>query len=113
MRRLQLEIVGFLDPTAIRAERKLGQVCSEEEYNRIFGRLNTLPSKVEHLVVQLGDASSSDIVTTSKTECLHRDSDCLSAHGVFGVCVIIKIQSFCYIGAVGIFRYLERVCEQI
>jgi len=37
-----------------RAERKLGRICSDEQYNRIFDRLYTLPPRVEHLVVQLG-----------------------------------------------------------
>lgn len=37
-----------------RAERKLGRVCSEEEYNKIFEQLYALPPRVEHLVVQLG-----------------------------------------------------------
>jgi len=38
-----------------RAERKLGQVCSEKEYASVFDRLNTtLPPSVEHLIVQLG-----------------------------------------------------------
>jgi|SRR6266852_3028797 len=98
---------------AIRAERKLGRVCSVEQYNRIFDRLNALPPKVEHLIVQLGDASPSVTVTLSETECLHRDSDRVSPYGVFGKRAIIKIQSSCYIRAVGIFRYIERVCEQV
>ena len=98
---------------AIRAERKLGRICSEEQYNRIFDRLYTLPPRVEHLVVQLGDASPSVTVTLSETECLHRDSDRVSPNGVFGERVIIKIQSSCYTGAVGILRYIERVCEQV
>lgn len=39
-----------------RAERKLGhwQVCSEEQYTKAFDRLNSLPSKVERLIIQLG-----------------------------------------------------------
>jgi hypothetical protein len=98
---------------AIRAERKLGQVCSDDQYNRIFDQLNALPPRAEHLIVQIGDASPSVTVTPSETECLHRDSDRVSPHGVFGERVIIKIQSSCYIGAVGIFRYIERVCEQV
>jgi hypothetical protein len=39
---------------AIRAERKLGRVCSDEQYLKIFDRLNALPPRVEHLIVQLG-----------------------------------------------------------
>ena len=54
MRRLQLDVVCFLDATP-RAERKLGQVCSEKEYANVFDRLNnTLPPSVEHLIIQLG-----------------------------------------------------------
>ncbi|PPR04970.1 hypothetical protein CVT24_010428 [Panaeolus cyanescens] len=37
-----------------RAERKKEQVCSREQYQKVFGRLNSLPMGVEHLVVQLG-----------------------------------------------------------
>jgi hypothetical protein len=100
---------------AIRAERKLGRVCSDEEYNKIFELLYKLPPSVEHLVVQLGDASPSICNSHSEyeTERLHRDSDRVSPHGVFGERVVIKIQSSCYIGAVGTFRYIERVCEQV
>jgi hypothetical protein len=97
---------------AIRAERKLGRVCSDEQYNRIFDKLNALPPGAEHLIIQLGDASPSVTVTRSETECLHRDSDRVSPHGVFGERLIIKIQSSCYLGAVGVFR-IERVCEQV
>lgn len=69
-------------------------MCSEEQYTKVFDRLNSLPSKVEHLIIQLGDVYPSAIVTASMTECLHRDSDCLSPHGVFGERVVVKIQSF-------------------
>ncbi|KAJ8700313.1 hypothetical protein PTI98_003354 [Pleurotus ostreatus] len=37
-----------------RAERKKDQVCSELEYQKVFGRLRQLPRGVEHLIVQLG-----------------------------------------------------------
>jgi len=37
-----------------RAERKLQQVCSEEQYARVFKRMNELPPGVEHVIVQLG-----------------------------------------------------------
>jgi hypothetical protein len=48
-----------------RAERKLGQICSEEQYARVFNRMNALPSGVEHLIVQLGDIMlSSPLVQT-------------------------------------------------
>lgn len=36
------------------AERKKDQVCSPGEYKRVFDRLNSLPSGVEHVVIQLG-----------------------------------------------------------
>lgn len=36
------------------AERKKDQVCSLGEYQRVFERLNSLPSGVEHVVIQLG-----------------------------------------------------------
>ena len=84
-----------------RAERKLEQVCSEEQYTKVFDRLNSLPPRVEHLIIQLGDASPSTVITASEIECLHRDSDCLSPHGVFGERVVVKIQSFRRIREVG------------
>jgi len=70
---------------------------------KVFDRLNSLPSRVEHLIIQLGDASRTVAVTSSETECqcLHRDPDCLSPHGVFGERVIVKIQSFRCIREVG------------
>jgi hypothetical protein len=98
---LQLEVGWFLDSVPLRAERKLEQVCSEEQYAKVFDRLNSLPSRVEHLIIQLGDAPPSAIVTASETEFLHRDSDCLSPHGVFGERVVVKIQSYRCIGEVG------------
>jgi hypothetical protein len=98
---LQLEVGWFLDSMALRAERKLEQVCSEEQYAKVFDRLDSLPPRVEHLIIQLGDASSSAIVTASEIECLHRDSDCLSPHGVFGARAVVKIQSFRCIGEIG------------
>ncbi len=56
VRRLQLEVVCFLDAIP-RAERGLGQVCSEIEYASVFDRLNkTLPRSVEHLIIQLGNS---------------------------------------------------------
>jgi len=98
---------------AIRAERKLGRVCSDEQYDTIFDRLYVLPPGTEHLIVQLGNASPSVTVAPSETERLNRDSDRVSPNGVFGERVIIEIQPSCYAGAVGIFRYIERVCEQV
>jgi hypothetical protein len=98
---LQLEVGSFLDSMLLRAERKLEQVCSEEQYAKVFDRLNSLPSRVEHLIIQLGDASLSAIVTASDIECLHRYSDCLSPHGVFGERAVVKIQPFRCIREVG------------
>ncbi|KAH9857680.1 hypothetical protein C2E23DRAFT_286396 [Lenzites betulinus] len=37
-----------------RAERKLDQVCSPEEYKAVFTRMRSVPHTVEHLVVQIG-----------------------------------------------------------
>ncbi len=37
-----------------RAERKKDQVCSAEEYQKVFARLQGLPQHVEHLVVLVG-----------------------------------------------------------
>lgn len=84
----------FLDSMPLRAERKLAQVCSEEQYAKVFDRLNSLPSRVEHLIVQLGGASLSAITTAGEIEYLHRDSNRVSPHGVSGERVVIEIQSF-------------------
>ncbi|KAJ3761059.1 hypothetical protein EV360DRAFT_93213 [Lentinula raphanica] len=52
--------LGYLGPqTSIllldcRAERKKDQVCSPMEYEKVFARMQQLPSSVEHLVVQIG-----------------------------------------------------------
>jgi hypothetical protein len=43
-------------------------VCSEEEYARIFDRLNTLPARVEHLIIQLGDATPSVSIIPDEAE---------------------------------------------
>ncbi|KAI0253869.1 hypothetical protein BJV78DRAFT_1189908 [Lactifluus subvellereus] len=37
-----------------RAERKLAQVCSLEEYKKVFEQLHALPNEVQHLIIQLG-----------------------------------------------------------
>ncbi|KAH7107375.1 hypothetical protein BKA62DRAFT_683171 [Auriculariales sp. MPI-PUGE-AT-0066] len=37
-----------------RAERKREQVCSNEEYERVFKQILALPDGVEHLVIQIG-----------------------------------------------------------
>ncbi|TFY74486.1 hypothetical protein EWM64_g9525 [Hericium alpestre] len=52
--------LSYLGPTSwmlmldCRAERELDQVCSPEEYRKVFARLHSLPPHVEHLIVQLG-----------------------------------------------------------
>ncbi|ETW85467.1 hypothetical protein HETIRDRAFT_32709 [Heterobasidion irregulare TC 32-1] len=52
--------LSYIGPTAwmlmldCRAERKLDQVCSPTEYQKVFQRLNAIPPGVEHLIVQLG-----------------------------------------------------------
>ncbi|TFY69275.1 hypothetical protein EVG20_g3222 [Dentipellis fragilis] len=52
--------LSYLGPTSwmlmldCRAERKLDQVCSPDEYRRVFQRLHDLPSITEHLIIQLG-----------------------------------------------------------
>jgi hypothetical protein len=51
----------WLSPTvasriiAHRAERRKDQVCSSTEYQKVFERLDALPQRVEHVVVQLGE----------------------------------------------------------
>ncbi|EMD34460.1 hypothetical protein CERSUDRAFT_97712 [Gelatoporia subvermispora B] len=37
-----------------RAERKKSQVCSQEEYTKVFSRVSKLPPTAEHLVIQIG-----------------------------------------------------------
>lgn len=37
-----------------RAERRKDQICSPGEYQRVFERLNNLPSGVEHVIIQIG-----------------------------------------------------------
>ncbi|OCH90292.1 hypothetical protein OBBRIDRAFT_812785 [Obba rivulosa] len=37
-----------------RAERKKDQVCSQEQYTKVFSRASKLPSTVEHLVILIG-----------------------------------------------------------
>ncbi|KAJ7940795.1 hypothetical protein B0H13DRAFT_1939963 [Mycena leptocephala] len=52
--------LGYMGPQTYillldcRAERKKEQVCSPAEYEKVFERLNKLPSTVEHLCVQIG-----------------------------------------------------------
>jgi hypothetical protein len=45
------------DTKTFRAERSLEQVCSEEQYARVFNRMNALRLGVDHLIVQLGDVN--------------------------------------------------------
>ncbi|KAI0317869.1 hypothetical protein OF83DRAFT_1083328 [Amylostereum chailletii] len=53
-------LLTYLGPTSsmllldCRAERRLSQVCSPEEYKKVFDRMNLLPPSTEHLIVQLG-----------------------------------------------------------
>ena len=96
------------DLTHIRAERKLGQVCSDEEYARVFDRLNALPARVEHLIIQLGDAMPSIAVVLDETECWHRNSDCVppaEAHGDR----VVKAQPFRCVGEVVCRRVREPI----
>lgn len=44
----------WTDPTNDRAERKKDQVCSRFEYEKVFARLDALPSSVQHLIVLVG-----------------------------------------------------------
>ena len=88
------------------------QVCSQEEYQKVFQKLHALPAGVEHLIVQLGNSTLSAVGTCNEAECAHRNSNCVSAHGILRDRVIIKIQSSRFVGEVGVF-WLERVCEQI
>lgn len=37
-----------------RAERKKIRICSEQQYRKVFERLQTIPPGVEHLIIQLG-----------------------------------------------------------
>ncbi|PFH52428.1 hypothetical protein AMATHDRAFT_74220 [Amanita thiersii Skay4041] len=37
-----------------RAERRKDQVCSQQQYQKVFERLRRMPERVEHLIVQLG-----------------------------------------------------------
>ena len=47
----------FFDTQSCRAERNLEQVCSEEEYRKVFNRLNGLPRDAKHLIIQLGNTT--------------------------------------------------------
>jgi hypothetical protein len=85
-------------------------VCSEEEYLRVFKRMNQLPPEVEHLIVQLGDATSLVALSSGRTKCQHRNPDCVPSLGVPGERVVIEIQSPRHIREDGVFRF-ERVCE--
>ena len=85
-------------------------VCSEEEYVRVFKRMNQLPPEVEHLIIQLGDVTSLVALSSSRTKCQHRNPDYVSSPGVSGERVVIEIQSPRHIREDGVFRS-ERVCE--
>jgi hypothetical protein len=43
-------------------------VCSAEQYTKVFNRLEALPRGVDHLIIQLGDATPLVVVTSSGTE---------------------------------------------
>lgn len=65
------------------AERKLDQVCSDQEYRTVFDHVNALPAEAEHLVVQLGEAIRV-LLDASQLKLrwyLLRHPDCLSTHG--------------------------------
>ncbi|KAI0035970.1 hypothetical protein K488DRAFT_76303 [Vararia minispora EC-137] len=53
-------ILARLGPTTAilmldcRAERMLTQVCSQEEYRKVLGRVNALSPNTDHLIIQLG-----------------------------------------------------------
>ena len=51
-------IFEFIPFVVSSAERKEDQVCSIDEYQRVFERLNCLPSSVEHVIIQLGTDTS-------------------------------------------------------
>ena len=69
-------------------------MCSEEEYGRVFDRLYALPQGVEHLIIQLGDATPSAAITLDETESYHRNSDFVPPLGATGDRVIIKAQPY-------------------
>jgi hypothetical protein len=85
-------------------------VCSEEEYVRVFKRMNQLPPEVEHLIIQLGDATSLVALSSSRTKCRHRNPDYVPSPGVSGERIVIETQSPRHIREDGVFRF-ERVCE--
>ena len=45
---------GIDQSNLFRAERKKEQVCSKQEYNAVFARIDKLPSTIEHLVLLTG-----------------------------------------------------------
>ena len=106
VRQLQPEVV--FDLLHVRAERKLGQVCSEEEYTRVFDRLNALPARAEHLIIQLGDATPSVSIIPDEVECQHRNSDCVPPAEVLGD-RIVKAQPFRCIGEVVLWVVYEPI----
>ena len=69
------------------AERKKDQVCSHSEYQRAFERLNSLPSGVEHVIIQLGADTlffyfSDNFTILYPLSLQSRHPYCLSTHGV-------------------------------
>ena len=73
------------------AERKKDQVCSLGQYQRVFERLNSLPSGVEHVIIQIGADTpfsyfSDNLSILYPFSLQSRHSYCLSTHGVPGDC---------------------------
>jgi hypothetical protein len=58
----------FFDTMTTRAERELGQICSEKQYATVFKRIYALPPGVEHLIVQLGNATLVVVFGSSVTK---------------------------------------------
>ena len=87
-------------------------MCSQGEYKKVFERLHALPNEVQHLIIQLGNTTSRVVVISSRADYGHRDSDCVSPHGVSGIHISIEIESSRHIREDGFFG-LKRVCEPI
>ena len=44
------------------------QVCSQEEYKKVFQKLHALPAGVEHLIVQIGNSTSFAAGTSNQAD---------------------------------------------
>jgi len=76
-----------------RAERKKRQVCSPASYQKVFDRLDKLPTEVEHLVVLLGILFFGLSPLCNRTYRTHgRDSHSVSAVGILGAILGLQIQ---------------------